>query len=484
MYVTQLFKHITISKYKAYVSISLLSVYLLQVKCGGGVDASDVMMTQKPTTTSTDITTFSTTTATTTTATITTTTETTTTETTATKTVPSTKHVSALLLSLSSSDGSTKDVPTTSTVTMPTTKYQPPEAPEENQTLPVPVIDKFGFLPLVTQKIPANTQAEDNPQFSGFVLWVSLLGVGCFFTGIIITSLVAYAFYRKFGCRCRWTCRAACGYSRIDAENPRPPAIGYEDQMRYREDLRPTYTILPTTLLENYLLEGNVQNNYHSSYKGLDNPWFTQFYSVVNNHHGADVTHAHSDVLVSLPPGALDRYSRRAIHVNIAMNGEDFNLQLGNAIQLTPVVEVTGIGFQQFSKPVTVRIPHRACVTEASQWHMTLHYTTSELGRSSRWSSITSSERSDVMFTFDEHYVYIETTVAGTFTCAGIGRQQATLRVCAVSYLSCHCQYLQLSVYICDNYTDMHKVNFHKCTSWFGISVWHMEGGGKKEAIP
>lgn len=363
---------------------------------------------------------------------------------------------------------------TTSSVTQPATTptlLRTRKNVTTTTTMPVPTIEYFMFLKIKDIDDENNRSTPASPEsqrFNGFMLWVSLLGVGCFLTGMIITGFVAYGMYRKLGCRCRLSCRGTHHAPPNDVEaasadrQQRPPTSGAEsDLLRPTFDQTPIYTRWPTALVESYLISQGNHSLPYSSFKGLDNPWVTQFHQLITRHLGGDVTHPHSDVIVSLQPESFDRYPHRPVYVNVAIGGDDFNLDMGPAdVQLTPVVEVTSVGVQQFTKPVTIRIPHRACVNDFSQWQMTLYYTTSPLGYSTSWQRRSlNSNTSDVTFTFDKNYVHVETLVPGTFVCAGVGRKQATLCVCAVAYVSWQASshHLQLSVYICDNYTDMHK---------------------------
>ena len=174
------------------------------------------------------------------------------------------------------------------------------------------------------------------------VVWVSVLGVGCFLCGMVSTSLVAFILYRRQ--KRKWRNVYKKRYSRprtvsvYDHEACHPsnhPAKFLDtvspcsDFFRFKEglahnDMRTLFSNhIPTSLAEED--SHNIPHRYEcqsvfpqlTTYSGDVYPFINQFSRIISS-EGGEISSPYSDVAVFVTPRAIRKGTSRQIFVNVA----------------------------------------------------------------------------------------------------------------------------------------------------------------------
>ncbi len=342
------------------------------------------------------------------------------------------------------------------------------------------------------------TAAELRDYDHHLVIWVSVLGVGCFLCGIVSTALVAYVVYRRK--KIKWRQSYKRRYSRprglpfydIEGCHPVPkifdatvaPPCG--EFFRYKEGLTiPTGDVrtlfanhVPTSLAEE---EGNNNGGVSSecqsvfpqltTYNGSVYPFINQFSRIISA-EGGEVSSPYSDVALFVAPRAIRKGTSRQIFLNVALQADTFlkeflsknsndegsklsvnlkDLALENMnsrlVQLSPVVECISPGVRRFARPLVIRIPHRAninCSDPSTVWKLKVFHSCSPLGEGMSWTTVPTEEAADTqstpdaVYTYDQDSAYIRTYLPGTWAILGKPlSKRSCLRLSAVAYTQC-----------------------------------------------
>ena len=326
------------------------------------------------------------------------------------------------------------------------------------------------------------------------VVWVSILGVGCFLCGIVSTSLVAFMLYRRQ--KRKWRNFYKNRYSRprasiYDLEACHPSnhpskfldtASPCSDFFRFKEGMVPNDM---RTLFSNHvptsLAEEDPHNNPHryecqsvfpqlTTYSGDVYPFINQFSRIISS-EGGEISSPYSDVAVFLTPRAIRKGTSRQIFVNVTLQADLFlreflrpssedssklsvnlkDLALENLnrslVQLSPVVECISPGVRRFARPLAVRIPHRANINSNEPsigWNLRVLHSFSPMGDAMAWTAVPAEESlaaeqtPDAVFSFDQDSVYVRTYLPGTWAVLGKPENKhSALRLCAVAYAQC-----------------------------------------------
>ncbi len=342
------------------------------------------------------------------------------------------------------------------------------------------------------------TAEELNAYDHHLVVWVSILGIGCFFLGVIFTSLVAFVLcYRQQRRKWRnalkqWYPRPGAPIPVYDVESWYPHAGSHQvrlhdtasqggDPARFREnrmqnDLRSLFAShVPTSLAEedphNSLHRYECQSAFPqlTTYSGELCPFVNQFSRIISS-EGGEISSPYSDAAVFLTPKAIRKGTSRQVFVNVSLQGDVFlkeflcpsddssrlsinvqHLALQNLnrclVQLSPVLECISPGVQRFARPVVVRIPHRANVysdAPSQAWELKVVHSSSPLGKHMAWESIPNEDTlkedhtPDSLFSYDQDSVYIRTYLPGSWAVLGRPKgKHSALRLCAVAYAQC-----------------------------------------------
>ena len=328
------------------------------------------------------------------------------------------------------------------------------------------------------------------------VVWVSVLGIGCFLCGMVSTSIVAFILYRRQ--KRKWKNVYKRRYSRsraismYDHEACPPPthplkfldnASPCSDFFRFREGLVPNdmrtlfSNHIPTSLAE----EDPPHNNPHcyksqsgfpqlTTYSGDTYPFINQFSRIISS-EGGEISSPYSDVAVFVTPRAIRKGTSRQIFVNVALQADLFlrdflqhnnedgsklsinlkDLALQNLnrslVQLSPVVECISPGVRRFARPLAIRIPHRANVQSGDSsigWELRVLHSSSPLGEDMSWNnvppdeSLTGEQTPDFVFSSDQDSVYLRTYLPGAWAVLGRPKNKhSALRLCGVAYAQC-----------------------------------------------
>ena len=327
------------------------------------------------------------------------------------------------------------------------------------------------------------------------VVWVSVLGVGCFLCGMVSTSLVAFILYRRQ--KKKWRNVYKKRYSRprtmpvYDHEVCHPsnhPAKFLDtvspcsDFFRFKEglahnDMRTLFSNhIPTSLAEED--SHNIPHRYEcqsvfpqlTTYSGDVYPFINQFSRIISS-EGGEISSPYSDVAVFVTPRAIRKGTSRQIFVNVALqadlflreflrpsseDGSKLSLNLKdlalenlnrNLVQLSPVVECISPGVRRFTRPLAIRIPHRANVNSgdsSSGWELRVLHSSSPVGERMSWTtvpveeSLTDEQTPDSVFSSDQDSVYVRTYLPGTWAVLGRPKSKhSALRLCGVAYAQC-----------------------------------------------
>ncbi len=338
------------------------------------------------------------------------------------------------------------------------------------------------------------TAAELRDYDHHLVIWVSVLGIGCFLCGIVSTALVAYVIYRRE--RIKWRQNYKRRYSRrvpfydIEGCHPLPkfldmtvsPPCG--EFFRYKEGLIPTGDVrtlfanhVPTSLAEEEGNNGGVPSECQSvfpqltTYSGSVYPFINQFSRIISA-EGGEVSSPYSDVALFVAPRAIRKGTSRQIFLNVALQADTFldeflsknsndegsklsvnlkDLALENMntrlVQLSPVVECISPGVRRFARPLVIRIPHRAninCSDPSTVWKLKVFHSSSPLGEGMSWTTVPTEEAADTdrtpdaVYTYDQDSAYIRTYLPGTWAILGKPlSKRSCLRLSAVAYTQC-----------------------------------------------
>ncbi|XP_066277860.1 uncharacterized protein [Branchiostoma lanceolatum] len=181
-----------------------------------------------------------------------------------------------------------------------------------------------------------------------------------------------------------------------------------------------------------------------------------------------------SDVEVIIPRGAIPKNINGKLEVEARVVKPEVNLNLAAAVveqkrctehelQLSPAVEILAEGMLKFDKPVTIRIPHRACIDKAD-WSPRVQCSESQVGSQMKWKDIPPESKDnnsavvDCCYTYDASYVYIKTTHFTTYVVTGCCKKRKPLDLQCVVFG----QYVErgeeqeviFRVYLCDTIVD------------------------------